>query len=285
MQPSKASTLYSVSVIIPTHNRLGVLERAITSVLDQTFPAHEIIVVDDGSTDETSTYLAQHSAPVKVITQHNHGVSHARNRGIEQATGIWVALLDSDDFWHKEKLATQVNELSLQPASRFCHCDELWVRNGKRVNQKLKHKKQGGYIFEQCLPLCAISPSAALIHRDVFSAHGMFDESLPACEDYDLWLRITAHEPVTYVDKPLLTKTGGHADQLSHRFPVMDQFRLQSLAKLLRSDELDHHKQQLVYDMFVSKLQIVEQGARKHDNQPLLQRLASDYSELRTSMP
>lgn len=280
MHPSQSPAPIKVSVIIPTHDRLPVLERAITSVLDQTFPVHEVIVVDDGSTDGTSAWLAQQPLPVKYITQANHGVSYARNRGIESATGTWIALLDSDDYWHPGKLATQTQALGLQPYSRFCHCDELWIRNGKRVNPKLKHKKQGGQVFEQCLPLCAISPSAALIHRDVFLDHGLFDESLPACEDYDLWLRVTAHEPVTFVDEPLLTKTGGHEDQLSHRFPIMDKFRLQSLAKLLRSDKLDKHKQQLAHQMFISKLQIVTNGARKHNNQPLLQSLACDYADL-----
>lgn len=280
MQPSNNTASFTVSVIIPTYNRLPVLKRAVASVLEQTYSAHEIIVIDDGSTDGTSTWLAQQTSTISVIKQDNHGVSYARNRGIEQASGTWIALLDSDDYWHREKLAIQKQALASEPDSQFCHCDELWVRNGKRINQKLKHRKQGGHIFEHCLPLCAISPSAALIHRDVFCTYGLFDENLPACEDYDLWLRVTAHEPVTYIDQPLLTKTGGHEDQLSHRFPIMDQFRLYSLAKLLRSKSLDKRKQQLAYEMFTSKLTIVINGARKHDNQSLLQQLASDYADL-----
>ncbi|MFK7861697.1 MAG: glycosyltransferase [Granulosicoccus sp.] len=280
MPTDDASVPFTVSVIIPTHNRLAVLQRAVDSVLNQTLTAHEIIVVDDGSTDDTSGWLAQQATPVSHITQTNHGVSHARNRGIECATGTWIALLDSDDFWHPNKLATQEQALLSQPHSRFCHCDEVWVRNGKRINQKFKHRKLGGHIFEHCLPLCAISPSAVLMHRDIFKLYGVFDESLPACEDYDLWLRITAHEPVTFVDKPLLTKTGGHEDQLSRRYPIMDTFRLQSLARLLRSHELDEHKKQLAYQMFISKLEIVKNGATKHANHALLQRLATEYSDL-----
>ncbi|MFK7993154.1 MAG: glycosyltransferase [Granulosicoccus sp.] len=280
MHPYKSTDAFAVSVIIPTHNRLTVLERAIESVLCQSLPAHEIIVIDDGSTDATSHWLARQAPPVTFISQENRGVSYARNRGIEKATGNWIALLDSDDFWHSDKLSNQQQALTYEPGSRFCHCDELWVRDGKRVNQKKKHKKQGGHIFEHCLPLCAISPSAVLIHQDVFRAHGVFDESLPACEDYDLWLRITAHEPVTYIDKPLLTKTGGHDDQLSRRFPVMDLFRLQSLAKLLRSNELDAYQQQMASDLFMRKLNIVKNGAQKHDNHSLLQTLAADYADL-----
>ncbi|MFK8083002.1 MAG: glycosyltransferase family 2 protein [Granulosicoccus sp.] len=280
MPAYKSSESFTVSVIIPTHNRLTVLERAITSVVNQTFDVHEIVVVDDGSTDETSMWLAQHGAPLTVITQGNRGVSHARNRGIEKATGRWIALLDSDDFWHPEKIAIQKQALETQADSRFCHCDELWVRNGKRVNQKHKHQKHGGHIFEHCLPLCAISPSAVLIHRDVFAEHGLFDESLPACEDYDLWLRVCAHEAVTFVDKPLLTKTGGHEDQLSHRFPIMDRFRLQSLAKILRGGSLDKQQTTLAYQTFLTKLHIVKSGARKHSNDSLLHALETDYSDL-----
>jgi len=271
---------FSISVIIPTHNRLAVLERAVESVLKQTFPVHELIVIDDGSTDNTSTWLAHQAPPVRYIRQSNHGVSHARNKGIKNASGDWIALLDSDDFWHSEKLAEQVHALTLQPHSRFCHCDELWVRNGKRINQKKKHAKRGGNIFDHCLPLCAISPSAAVMHRDIFTDHGLFDETLPACEDYDLWLRITAQEPVTFVDKPLLTKTGGHQDQLSRRFPVMDNYRLQSLAKLLRSNKLELNQWQLAHQMFVSKLRIVKTGASKHGNQTLLHQLDTDYADL-----
>jgi len=278
------ASAFTVSVIIPTYNRLALLQRAVDSVLNQSFAAHEIIVIDDGSTDGTAAWLGRQSSPVISIIQDNCGVSHARNRGIEKASGHWIALLDSDDFWHSEKLATQKLALLSQPDSRFCHCDELWIRNGKRINQKLKHKKQGGDIFEQCLALCVISPSAALMNRHLFYDHGLFDESLPACEDYDLWLRITAHEPVTFVDKPLLTKTGGHDDQLSRRFPIMDQFRLQSLAGLLRSGKLSKDKNRIAHQMFLYKLNVVQNGACKHGNQQLLQKLDREYADLNDAL-
>lgn len=272
-----------VSVIIPCFNRLHTLKRAIDSVLAQSYTHIEIIIVNDGSSDGTSAWLAQLVSPtlrIRCIEQDNHGVSHARNRGIEIANGQWLALLDSDDYWHKDKLRTQMHALATHSTCRLCHCDELWLRNGKQINQKHKHRKHGGDIFEQCLSLCAISPSAVVIHKDVFAQHGMFDEQLPACEDYDMWLRITAHEPVAFVDEPLLTKTGGHPDQLSSRFPVMDRFRLQSLAGIIRSNKLTDTQRHKAHDMFMRKLCIVKLGAQKRGNNTLLHSLDHDYQDL-----
>jgi len=253
----------SVSVIIPTHNRLESLCIALESVLAQSYKVHELIVVDDGSTDNTAAHLIQHYPGIKLIQQCNHGVSHARNRAIEQANGDWLALLDSDDRWYPDKISTQIDALRKTPGIRLCHCDEHWIRNGKRVNPKQKHQKRGGDIFEYCLALCAISPSATLIHRTLFDDVGVFDETLPACEDYDLWLRICARETVLYVDQALLEKTGGHADQLSQRYPAMDQYRLQALAKLLRSQGLSPEKRILALNTFTRKLKIYCNGARK----------------------
>lgn len=269
----------SVSVIIPAYNRLHTLKTAVSSVLQQTHPAMEIIVVDDGSSDDTARWLKQQTHPVRSISQENHGVSHARNRGIEAAKGTWIALLDSDDHWHRDKLFKQIQLLNCTADARFCHCNELWFRNGKRINQKLKHRKRGGYIFEHCLPLCVISPSASVIHKDVFSTHGVFDESLPACEDYDLWLRITSKENVAFIDEPLLIKTGGHADQLSQKYPIMDMFRLQSLNKLLHSRSLNSLQYSQTRQMFMKKLKIVHKGAIKHRNSAVLDELAERYMD------
>ena len=265
---------------MPAHNRRHTLARAIESVRNQSYPIYEIIVVDDGSTDATDVWMREHFPDIKLIVQRNKGVSHARNQGITLATGVWLALLDSDDYWHQSKIEEQMQALGAAPDSRFCHCDELWIRNGKRVNPKFKHRKYGGYIFEHCLPLCAVSPSAAVIHRDIFSRYGLFDESLPACEDYDLWLRVSAAENIVFVDKPLLTKTGGHADQLSRRFPVMDSFRLQSLAKLLRAGNLDAAQYQQAYTVFTEKLFIVTQGACKRGRQQWADDLNSQYRDI-----
>ena len=270
----------TVSVIIPTHNRIGSLSIAINSVLDQLYPADEIIVVDDGSTDGTSEWCKTNHPAVILITQANHGVSHARNRAIEIARGDWVALLDSDDRWFPEKLKVQIEAIQQNPELRLCHCDEHWIRNGKRVNPKHKHRKYGGDVFSHCLPLCAISPSASLLHRSLFSDVGLFDESLPACEDYDLWLRICCQEEVLYVDQALLEKTGGHEDQLSQRYPAMDQYRLIALAKLLRAGKLSSEQCQQASVVFHEKLRIFCLGARKRGRHQSIQSMLSHYQDL-----
>ncbi|NND90891.1 MAG: glycosyltransferase [Granulosicoccus sp.] len=271
---------YAISAIIPTCNRRPLLSVAIESVLSQSLPVHELIVVDDGSDDGTTEWLKRCYPRIILIRQSNHGVSHARNRAIEKASGQWIALLDSDDRWYPDKLAEQVSALRLSPGLRFCHCDEHWQRNGRRVNPRRKHRKYGGDVFAHCLPLCCISPSATLIHRSLFDQVGMFDESLPACEDYDLWLRICSCEEVLYVDKPLLEKRGGHEDQLSRRYPAMDLYRLQSLAKILRGNTLTRAQARQAETMFHEKFGIFCNGAGKRGRKEAVQAMHDQYADL-----
>ena len=222
-----------VSVVIPTYQRAALLPRALESVRRQTRVADEVIVVDDGSTDGTGELLRDRFPEVRYLRQENAGVSAARNLGIRAARGRWIALLDSDDAWRPAKLERQLAALTAAPENRVCHTDELWIRDGRRVNPGRRHVKRGGRIFRHCLPLCAISPSAAMIRRDLFDEIGLFDEEMPACEDYDLWLRITAREPVLLVDEPLVEKHGGHPDQLSRTIEGLDRYRVRALARIL----------------------------------------------------
>ena len=253
----------NVSVIIPTYNRTHVLGRAIESALDQTSPAQEIIVVDDGSTDDTPQLIAEKFPQCRYIQQSNQGVSAARNRGIEAATGEWLAFLDSDDEWLPGKLEVQQNMLEQQPDIKICHTEEIWIRNGKRVNQMKKHAKCGGRIFQKCLPLCVISPSSVVIHRSLFDEVGYFDEQLPVCEDYDLWLRICATHPVAFVEHPQISKYGGHEDQLSQHYWGMDRFRIKALEKIIQSDVLNKEDRSAAIQTLASKTGILAQGAIK----------------------
>ena len=263
--------VFNISVVIPTYNRATVIERAINSVLVQSHQPDEIIVVDDGSSDNTrQTIETKYSGQVQYVYQANLGVSYARNAGIKQSKGDWIALLDSDDEWKPEKLELQLAALAREPGYDFCHTNEIWIRHGKRVNAMTKHEKTGGLIFEKCLPLCVISPSSALIKKTVFDDIGFFDEALPACEDYDLWLRYCCHKPVLYIDTPLLVKYGGHDDQLSRKFWGMDRFRLQSLLKLISSQTLSESQTNAVLDVFFEKYSILVNGAKKHQNTELL---------------
>ena len=258
--------MVSISVIIPTYNRAHLLPRCLDSVLSQTSKPLEVIVVDDGSTDSTRDLVARDYPGVKLITQDNRGVSAARNAGIRAAAGDWLALLDSDDAWLPGKLEQQARAVADSPTGNVVHTDEIWVRNGVRVNPHRKHKKYGGFIFKHCLPLCVISPSAVMIHRRVFDQVGLFDETLPVCEDYDLWLRICARMPVLFIEAALITKYGGHAGQLSTRYRGMDRYRIRSLQRILDEVELAPDDRQAALDTLLSKARIYLNGARKHDN-------------------
>ncbi len=258
-----------ISVVIPSHNRAHTLERALLSVLTQTSAADEIIVVDDGSTDHSATLMQQYPA-IKLIQQENKGVSAARNTGIRAATHEWIALLDSDDEWLADKLSAIRLAQQDHPEIKLFHSNEIWIRNSVRVNPMNKHNKYGGDIFHYCLPLCVISPSAAVLHHSLFDHCGLFNENLPACEDYDLWLRICHQYPVVYLPQALIKKYGGHDDQLSRRFWGMDRFRIQSLHELMQLKTLNSVQQQQTRDMLVKKLKILIKGALKHNNQKVL---------------
>ena len=256
-----------VSVVIATHNRAHTLSRALDSVLAQSQPVHEVILVDDGSEDHTPALVASRYPQVTTIRQPNRGVSSARNVGIRQASGTWIAFLDADDQWLPDKVAMQLAAIQSQPQCRIVHSNEIWIRNGVRINPARRHEKSGGWIFQRCLPLCVISPSSVIIHREVFEAVGCFDEELPVCEDYDLWLRICARYPVHYVEQALLVKFGGHADQLSRRYWGMDRFRISALDKILRSGVLTPEDGEAARLALLSKVDIYLQGARKRGNQ------------------
>jgi glycosyltransferase involved in cell wall biosynthesis len=255
----------SVSVIIPTFNRQAVIERALESIYAQSSLPSEVIVVDDGSNDDTATLIKNNFPDVIYLYQENSGVSAARNRGILEAKGQWLAFLDSDDEWLPKKLETQLNALSEQPDLKICHTEEKWIRNGKRVNQMNKHAKSGGWIFNKCLPLCAMSPSSIIIHRTLFNELGGFDENLPACEDYDLWLRVASRYSVLYIKTPQIIKYGGHDDQLSRKFWGMDRFRIASLEKIINSGLLSKTDKEAAVAMLLKKANIYLKGLRKRD--------------------
>lgn len=251
------------SVIIPTYNRLEFLRPAVESVLSQTVGDYELIVIDDGSTDGTGEGLKPYGNRLHYIYQENRGVSAARNRGLQAARGDWIAFLDSDDYWLPAKLETQLRFFAENPQARICQTGEIWIRHGRRVNPQKKHRKFSGDIFEPSLVRCIVSPSAVMIDREFLDHIGPFDESLPACEDYDLWLRIACRFPVFLIEEPLVVKRGGHPDQLSRRIPFLDRFRIQALVKLLGSDCLSSDRQERVFRELKEKCQIYGQGCIK----------------------
>lgn len=270
-----------VSVIIPTHNRAHTLLRALESVRTQTFSNWELIVIDDGSTDGTQAVVKQwmeaNETPITYLQTADLqqgeskplGVSAARNWGARAATGEWLAFLDSDDEWLPEKLELQMgllNEVSSTEKGTWnlIHGEEIWIRNGVRVNPMKKHAKSGGRIFSRCVELCCISPSTALVKRELFDRLGGFREDFPVCEDYELWLRICSLGEVGFVETPVIKKYGGHADQLSRKYKAMDFFRVVALVPFLSSTEISEDEREAVVSSIKSRCEILLKGVAKH---------------------
>ena len=272
----------TVSVVIPTFNREGFIEQCVVSALQQSKKPDEVIVVDDGSSDKTWDVLRrlgfsdsqEESNSLRYIFQSNKGVSAVRNLGIKAAKYRYIAFLDSDDLWLEKKLEKQISSLESQSIRyRLSHTNEIWVRNGVRVNAHLKHEKNGGDIFIQCLKLCCISPSSSLVDRSVFDDFGFFDENLPACEDYDFWLRFCAFEDVHFVNEHLLIKNGGHDQQLSKKHWGMDRFRVTALENLLKNQSLSEFKRKETIKELIFKLQVLIDGGRKRKKDAFVKKL------------
>lgn len=251
-----------VSIIIPTYNRGWILKEAINSVLAQDFTDFELIVVDDGSTDKTQDILNTYNEDIIALRQNNQGVSAARNAGIALASGRFIAFLDSDDLWLPKKLSAQIDFFKSNRDALICQTDEIWIRNGVRVNPKKRHKKFSGDLFKRSLSLCLISPSAVMIKRSLFEEVGVFDETLPACEDYDLWLRISCRYPVHLIKTPLIIKRGGHDDQLSSA-SGLDRFRIEALKKIIESNLLSKEQYSAAAKVLKQKCAIYANGCLK----------------------
>ena len=275
---SKNENKYKISVVIPTLNRINTLERALDSVINQTYKPAEIIVVDNGSSDGTLKFLREQYPKITTLTENKVGVSSARNKGIKKSINQWIALLDSDDAWHPRKLEVQTSMLdSALKEYSLIHTDEVWFRNNKHINQMKKHKKQGGYIFERCLSLCCISPSSVLFKKNILDKVGLFDESLPVCEDYDLWLKICSSEEVLFAQDKLTYKYGGHKDQLSKSYWGMDRFRIKSIENIIKNFDLTNKQKKQAKKELIKKLKIIINGAFKRNNLSIVNEFSTKF--------
>ena len=262
ISPRPADQL-KITVIIPVYNREQTIQRAIDSVLCQSHAPEKIIVVDDSSSDRTGEILKGYGDSITVITLPvNTGPSKARNEGIRHAQTEWIAFLDSDDCWKQDKLKKQVAFLKRFPFYQILQSEEIWIRNGKRVNPHKHHTKPEGWIWDASLERCLLSPSGVLLRKSLLRQYGNFDEGLPVCEDYDLWLKISRHHPVGLEPGLSVIKYGGHADQLSRKYPAMDRYRVQSLSGLL---EIEVHPdfRRKTAAVLKKKLRILLQGYEK----------------------
>jgi len=251
------------SVIVPTYNRRDFLTNCIESVLNQSFKDFELIIVDDGSSDHTVTILPEYAGKaLNYLFKRHRGVSNARNAGIRISRGKYIAFLDSDDKWDERKLEITHRYIKQFPDIYIFHTDEIWYKKKKILKQKMKHKKPDGYVYSECLPLCCIGMSTSVVKSDLFNKTGYFDESLPACEDYDLWLRACVDHEVRLIPEALTIKDGGREDQLSNR-PGLDKYRIYSLEKMLNSEQLNSSQRQDTYEELVKKCIIYAKGAEK----------------------
>ncbi|XDD49110.1 glycosyltransferase family 2 protein [Leptospira sp. WS92.C1] len=261
--------LIPVSVVIPTFNRENQVCSAIESVLKQTVLPMEILIVDDGSTDSTISLIRNRFKDfldqIRIFSLEHGGVSRARNFGVERSVFDWIAFLDSDDLWLPDKLKVQWKVLQEQKDIEILQSQEIWIRNGKRINPPAHLQKSNGWIFDRSLEMCSITPSSVLLKKDLYVSAGKMDEELPACEDYDLWLRITATHPVTLLDELLLVRYGGHDDQLSFQHPVMDRFRIYSILKILSSDLLNENQRNSSKRILFIKWNLLKQGKIKRN--------------------
>ncbi|MFP3984206.1 MAG: glycosyltransferase family 2 protein [Desulfurivibrionaceae bacterium] len=254
-----------VSVIIPTYNRRNFLEKAVNSVIDQTLANHEIIVVDDGSTDDSYDFVQSCGGQVRYIYQGNQGPAAARNAGIRAARYPLLAFLDSDDWFAPHKLETQSKVMTANPGFMISHTEEIWYRQGKYLNQKKKHRKSEGNIFADSLKICSVSMSTVMAKSRLFEMVGLFDEDLPCCEDYDFWLRVSSRFPFKKVAEALTFKEGGRPDEVSALYRLgMDKYRINSILKLLTTEKLSEEQRSLAGAELARKCRIYGRGCHKH---------------------
>jgi glycosyltransferase involved in cell wall biosynthesis len=242
------------SVIIPVYNRPVQVKNAIESSVSQSLAPFEIIVVDDGSTDSTLEEIKKYNQKVKLITIPRRGVSGARNEGIKKAQGEYVAFLDSDDTWEKDKLLIQEKYLDDNQSIMWVHTDERWIKNGRAVNKPERYKKCSGDIFNHLLGVTGVGASTLMTRRDFFLQTGLFDEDMIVCEDNDLWLRMALLSDIGYIDLELVNKYAGHEGQLSFSVPNQDTYRVRSLVKLLRGNMLSEKRRACVLEILKKKL-------------------------------
>lgn len=260
--------MITTSVIIPSYNRPEKTAIAVQSVLNQTYTNFELIVIDDGSNKKLKERDLFFNNPNNIKchllrNEVNAGVSYSRNRGVDHSKGEWIAFLDSDDEWMPEKLERQIKWIEENSKYRICQTKEVWIRNSVRVNPPKGYEKIADEIFDISLLRCMITPSSVMIRRDLYEEYHGFNESLPACEDYDLWLKITAKEKIGLLDEQLLIRYGGHEDQLSSTVKVLDKYRVRAMLDLLCIGDLTENQKSHVYTVLSKKSEILANGFKK----------------------
>jgi glycosyltransferase involved in cell wall biosynthesis len=270
-----------ISVIIPTYNRKTFLSEAIRSVQAQTYRDWELIVVDDGSSDDTPTAIRREGIRC-LRTDHSGRPGRVRNIGAQAASGNLLAFLDSDDLWKPEKLSRQAAFFREHPEVSLCHTREIWLRNGRIISQAGQRHRRSGDIFEDALEKCIIGPSTVVLTKELFQKHGGFHPELEIAEDYELWLRICNTEEVGYIDEALVVKRAGHSDQLSERYGRIEYFRLLALGERIESGSFKGENRELALKEMSRKCRIYAAGCRKRHKEEEARRyfaMAEEYED------
>jgi glycosyltransferase involved in cell wall biosynthesis len=227
-----------ISVIIPTYNSARYLGEAVASVLAQTYRPHDIIVVDDGSTDPTCEVLAPYMDQINYICQPNRGLSAARNRGLAAAVGELFAFLDADDVWLPTKLERQVHCLAQHPKAGLVYTNYLILHGdtGRRSVRPPLPSCQG-YCYPQVFLVNPVLPSSVIIRRECLNYVGVFDEHInrPTTQDFDLWLRVARYFEFAYIPDPLFLYRR-HANNSSNNMRALIQDKLYVIEKALKAD-------------------------------------------------
>ncbi len=256
----------SVGVVIPVFNRPEMLERAVQSIQSKDGIDLQLVVVDDASTEDLSSVRSavENAGHRWLSLDENSGPAYCRNAGVEVLSSDWVCFLDSDDFWYPGKLEVQLAWHLENPSVRISQVEEQWHRDGGPVKKPAHWVQKGGNLFADSIERCSIGPSCVMMRRDLWDETGGFDPAFRVCEDYELWLRITADEEVGLIPGgPLISKEGGHSDQLSFLVPAMDRFRVWALLNLLKNAVLKPEETQLICEGIRSKSAILAKGAEK----------------------
>ncbi len=214
-----------VSVVIATYNRGALLDRALDSVLGQTYADYEVIVADDGSTDGTPERMSKRGPRVRVLElEHRGRPSFARNRAMEKASGEFLAFLDSDDVWEPRKLERQVDMMRRQPELVFCYTDTRFVDAGGRFLylQSRRERPGSGDALNALFERNFVALSTALARTDAVRSAGGFEESLRMAEDWCLWMRLAAKGRVGFVNEVLCTNTIGHQEMTGDKAALFE---------------------------------------------------------------
>lgn len=225
-----------VSVVIPTYQLARYVGEAVASVLAQTHPADEIIVVDDGSTDDTQAVLAPYQDRVRVVQQANAGVSNARNRGARESNGELLAFLDADDVWEPRKLEVQLDRLASRPDAVASFTEALFVDDATGRTTHVRYRNDPDMVATLLVAGCVIgNNSSVVVRHDVFTEVGGYDPRMSQSADWDLWLRLAARGPFDLVSEPLV-RYRVHASSMSRDVGLLEADNRRVLEKFFSED-------------------------------------------------